>query len=137
MTDGSSFRAQDVEIYRPYPDEIPWDLLALAEADEGRLLETADADYIRVAKYEDKAIGAYVIEPESDTRYVLTSLVVAPAWRQRGLGRWLLGHAIGISESKGAREILIRQPPGRARGLFERTGFQAEESGLRLRLLPE
>ena len=137
MTDRSNFRPQDVEIYRPYSDEIPLDLLALAEADEAHLLDSVEADYIRVAKHEDQAIGAYVIQPESDTVYELRNLVVHPNWRRRGLGRWLLGHAIGISESKGAREILVRQPPGRASGLLERTGFQSEEGVLRLVLMPE
>ena len=143
MTDLGGFRPQDVEIYRPYPDEIPWDLLALAEPDEARLLETSEADYMRVAKFDDRAIGAYVILPESPTLYVLRNLVVDPAWRRRGLGRWLLGHAIGISESKGAREILVRSAPRSARGLFERIGFRPESgdlregADLRLVLMPE
>lgn len=137
MTDRNGFRAQDVEIYRPYPDEIPLDLLALAEADEATLLDSLEADYVRVAKHEEQAIGAYVIQPESATVYLLRNLVVDPNWRRRGLGRWLLGHAIGISESKGAREILVRKPSGRAVGLFERTGFLPDGSHLRLLLMPE
>lgn len=137
VTPGDDFRAQDVEIYRPYPDEIPWDLLSLGEADDERLLENADADFMRVAKYQDQAVGAYVIQPESPTVYVLRNLAVDPAWRRRGLGRWLLGHAIGISESKGAREILVRQAPRNVRGLFERIGFRPEGDDLRLLLIPE
>lgn len=137
VTAQSDFRAQDVEIYRPYPDEIPWDLLSLGEPDEQALLDNTEADYIRVAKREDQAIGAYVIQPESSTVYVLRNLVVEPTWRRRGLGRWLLGHAIGISESKGAREILARRAPRDARRLFERTGFQPDGSDLRLLLMPE
>ena len=131
------FRPQDVEIYRPYADEIPWELLSLTEQDEADLLDSVDADFIRVAKYQDQAIAAYVIDPESPTLYVLKNLAVDPGWRRRGLGRWLLGHAIGISESKGAREILVRQAPRQARGLFERVGFQAEGDDLRLVLMPE
>ena len=131
------FRPQDVEIFRPYSDEIPWELLALAEQDEAQLLANADADFIRVAKYQDEAIGAYVIEPETPTCYVVRNLAVDQAWQRRGLGRWLLGHAIGISESKGAREILARSVPRAARGLFERTGFQSEGDDLRLVLMPE
>ncbi len=137
MAEVSGFRPQDVEIYRPYPDEIPWELLALTEPDEDRLLDNADADFMRVAKHEGEAVGAYVIHPETPTVYVLGNLVVDPAWRRRGLGRWLLGHAIGISESKGAREILIRRAPQSARGLFERIGFQADGAELRLVLMPE
>ncbi len=137
MTQRDDFRPQDVEIYRPYPDEIPWDLLSMAEPDQDRMLENAEADHMRVAKYQGQAIGAYVICPESATCYVLRNLAVDPAWRRCGLGRWLLGHAIGISESKGAREILVRNAPRDAGGLFKRTGFQPEGSDLRLVLMPE
>jgi GNAT superfamily N-acetyltransferase len=133
----AAFRPQDVEIYRPYADEVPWELLSLAETDEAQLRERADVDFMRVAKHEEEAIGAYLIQPESPTLYVLRVLAVDPAWRRRGLGRWLLGHAIGISESKGAREILVRQPPPGSRGLFLGIGFQAEGDDLRLVLMPE
>lgn len=137
MTAADGFRPQDVEIYRPYSDEVPWELLALGEADEAALLASADVDFMRVAKHQDQAIGAYLIAPETPTLYVLGNLVVDPAWRRRGLGRWLLGHAIGISESKGAREILVRGAPRASRGLFERSGFRQEGDDLRLVLLPE
>jgi GNAT superfamily N-acetyltransferase len=116
---------------------VPWDLLTLAEPDEERLYGYVDADYMRVAKYEDEAIGVYVIVPETVTVYQLLNIAVHPAWRGRGLGRWLLGHAIGIAESKGGREILVRNAPRDARGLFERLGFVPDGQALRLVLMPE
>ena len=141
------FKPQDVNIYRPYPDDIPWELLLLADPDESRIYEYADADYMRVAKLEDESIGVYVVRALSPTVYELCNLAVAPAWRRRGLGRWLLGHAIGIAESKGGREIVVsipvpgggHAPPPSAgwRGLFERTGFVAGDRELRLVLTPE
>lgn len=137
MSGHADFRPQDVNLYRPYPDEVPWDLLLLSDPDEERVHGYMDADYIRVAKYEGEAVGVYVVEPETPTVYELKNLAVHPDWRGRGLGRWLLGHAIGIAESKGGREILVRQPPGSARGLFERLGFVAEGRDYRLVLMPE
>lgn len=139
MTDRADFRPQDVNIYRPYPDEVPWDLLLLADPDEQRVLEYAEADYMRVAKVDDEAVGVYVVQALSPTVYELRNLVVAPAWRRRGLGRWLLGHAIGIAESKGGREIVLRRVPRAAgwRRLFERTGFVASGEDLLLVLAPE
>ena len=131
----SSFRARDATIYRPYPDEIPWDLLALADPDDARVASYADADFMRVAKHEGEVVGAYVVERRSATCFALRNLVVAPAYRRHRLGAWLLGHAIGLAESKGAREIVV---PGAApRGLFTRVGFVAEPGQLRLRLTPE
>jgi GNAT superfamily N-acetyltransferase len=137
MSGQRAFRPQDVNLYRPYPDEVPWDLLLLADQDEERVHGYLDADYIRVAKYEGEAVGVYVVVPETPTVYELKNLSIHPDWRGRGLGRWLLGHAIGIAESKGGREILVREAPRSARGLFERLGFVPEDRDLRLKLMPE
>lgn len=136
---GDGFRPQDVSIFRPYADEIPWELLLLADPDEARVYEYADADYMRVAKLEDQALGVYVVRARSPTVFELCNLAVAPGWRGRGLGRWLLGHAIGIAESKGGREILIASAPPSAglKRLFERTGFVARGQGFELQLMPE
>lgn len=141
------FKPQDVKLFRPYPDEIPWELLLLADPDESRVLDYADVDSVRVAKLNDQPVGVYAIRPVSPTVYQLCNLAVAPAWRRRGLGRWLLGHAIGIAESKGGREIVVAFTPPRAepgtsptpgwRRLFERTGFVAGDRELRLVLAPE
>jgi ribosomal protein S18 acetylase RimI-like enzyme len=135
VTDTNGFRPQDAEIYRPYPDEIPWELLHLADPDEDRVLGYVDADYMRVAKHGGEPVGVYVVRPLSPTRYELCNLAVAPLYRRKGLGRWLLGHAIGLSETKGGREILVRN--ARQRGLFERAGFVLHGDDLLLTLTPE
>ena len=135
MTSLADFKARDAQIYRPYTDEIPWDLLLLGDPDESSVESYADADYMRVAKHDDVVAGVYVVEVVTPLRYALRNLVVAPAYRRKGLAAWLLGHAIGLSESKGAREIVI--PHARPRSLFTRVGFQAAEDGLLLTLMPE
>ncbi|MEM8769790.1 MAG: GNAT family N-acetyltransferase [Pseudomonadota bacterium] len=131
----SPFRPQDANVFRPYPDEVPWELLLLADPDEDRVAGYLDADFMRVAKVDDEAVGVYVIRALTPTCYELLNLAVAPAYRRQGLGRWLLGHAIGIAESKGGREIILRNTPRSS--LFERTGFRAEGADLRLVLMPE
>lgn len=129
------FRPRDAEIYRPYPDEIPWELLLAADPDEERIHGYLNADLVRVAKFAGEPIGVYVVRPLTPIRYELCNLSVAAAWRGRGLGRWLLGHAIGLSETRGGREILVREAP--LRGLFARTGFLASGRDLLLTLTPE
>ena len=131
----SAFRPQDTNIFRPYPDEIPWELLLQADPDEQRVYDYADADYMRVAKYADEAVGVYVVRSLTATRFELCNLSVAPGFRNRGLGRWLLGHAIGIAETKGGREILVRRAP--FRGLFRQVGFVSDGADLLLFLTPE
>jgi GNAT superfamily N-acetyltransferase len=130
-----AFRGRDADIYRPYRDEIPWELLALAEPDEARLMHYADADYLRVAKNGNDVAGAYVVEALAPTRFCLRLLVVEPGYRGKGLGAWLLGHAIGLSESKGGREIVV--PDTRPRSLFTRVGFVPQDDHLLLTLTPE
>jgi N-acetylglutamate synthase-like GNAT family acetyltransferase len=131
----TDFRPRDAAIHRPYPDEIPWELLLEADPDEARVRDYVDADLMRVAKHEGQAVGVYVVRPLTATRYELLNLAVASSHRRRGLGAWLLGHAIGLAETKGGREVLVRSTP--LRGLFERTGFVREDGDLLLRLTPE
>ena len=86
-----SFAPRDARIFRPYPGEAPW--------------PDADPAWTRVAKLEDAVVGAYEIERTAPFRFRVKALWVDADHRGNGLGRWLLGHAIGTAESQGAREI--------------------------------
>jgi GNAT superfamily N-acetyltransferase len=127
---------RDVEIFRPYPDEMPWELLFEADADEEAVREYAEPDRVRIARLAGSTVAAYVISVVEPTVFSIRSLIVARPYRGAGLGRWMLGHAIGISESKGGREIVA---PACARTrLFEHSGFVSESAGgWRLVLTPE
>lgn len=116
-----------VPIYRPYADEMPWELLP-----DG--LAAPDPNLTRIAKLGGEVIGAYAIEPVNALHYRITALVVAERHRRQGLGRWLLGHAVGICESKGAREI---SAPKTHSQLFKHRGFERTGEGHRLLLTPE
>jgi len=129
---GTGFRARDVSIYRPYRDEIPWELLSTS-ADLAPTV--VDDGFMRVAKYLGEVVGVYVISPQSALSYRLHTLVVAEAFRRRGVGRWLLGHAIGIAESKGGREMTLDGLP--ARGYFVAQGFEPKAGNLTLTFTPE
>lgn len=131
----SEFRAQDVSIFRPYPDEVPWELLADSGVDEQALAAVMDLNFLRVAKHEGRVLGVYGIRPRTATCYELVTLIVAEGWRRKGLGRWLLGHAIGLAETKGGREVVTADTTG-ARFLT-RMGFEPHGAGLRLILTPE
>ena len=51
MTARRDFALKDIDVFRPYPDEIPYDLLELAGAEAAQ----ADADLMRVAKLDGQA----------------------------------------------------------------------------------
>ena len=136
----SGFSARDAKIYRPYTDEVPWDLLEAAGGEENALREVLELNLLRVAKYDDRVVGGYGIRPLTPTRFELVALTVADAYRRKGLGRWLLGHAIGLAESRGAREIVVRaqRHQVRARSSFlAGVGFSVDGSDLLLTLMPE
>lgn len=122
-----SLDPRKVPIYRPYADEMPWTLLP-------DCLDGPDPNLTRIAKLGSEVIGVYAIEPVSALHYRITALVVAERHRRQGLGRWLLGHAIGICESKGAREI---SAPATRSQLFANRGFERTSEGHRLLLTPE
>lgn len=122
----------DVRIFPPYPDEVPWDLLADAD---GRPAEFGAAAQLRVAKFDGEVVGVYVVEPDEPLVYCLRALVVATPYRRRGLGRWLLGHAIGLAESKGGRELRVSARC--AAGFFRAQHFESVGAQLRLPFTPE
>jgi len=118
---------RQVPIYRPYPDEVPWSLLP-----DGCV--APDLNLMRLAKHGGEVIGVYTVAKVSALHYRITALVVAERHRRQGLGRWLLGHAIGICESKGAREI---SAPAAGSQLLAQRGFEPTDAGHRLLLTPE
>jgi GNAT superfamily N-acetyltransferase len=137
----TGLRVQTVKVYRPYPDEAPWELLALAGADEDALRAAVGLDQTRVAKHDGRVIGAYAVRAVDAVRYELLALAVADAYRRQGLGHWLLGHAIGLAESRGAREVVVPTCPSglaaAAARLLTGAGFAPDGDGWLLALTPE
>ncbi|NIP16383.1 MAG: GNAT family N-acetyltransferase [Pseudomonadales bacterium] len=125
------FRITDVRVYRPYPDEVPWDLLD----DRAAVDPSGDEVQIRIAKLGDDLVGVYVAEPLDPLTFRIVDLVVAERWRGRGIGRWLLGHAIGLAESRGAREVQVSDPSPRR--FFASIGFVDAGDAMRFLITPE
>ena len=115
---------RDVDIYPPYPHEDPADLVGPA----------GDGELVRVAKLDGRVVGAYRLIRTAETRFAIKALVVDEKYRGCGIGRWLLGHAIGIAELKGGRVI---DAPRTAERFFAQGGFQQAGDVLRLCVTPE
>ena len=120
----AAFGYRDVDIYPPYPHEDPAHLVGRAD----------DGELVRVAKLDGRVIGAYRLVRTGATRFAIRALRVDEGFRGHGVGRWLLGHAIGIAELKGGR--VIDAPPAAA-GFFAKAGFEAAGDACRLCLTPE
>ena len=90
---------------------------------------------VREARIDGRLVGAYRIEQLHPTHFRLVAVHVMPPWRRRGVGTWLLRHAIGLAESRGAR--VIDAVAGDAEAFFRASGFVESGGKMRLRLTPE
>lgn len=63
----------------------------------------------------------------------ITTIAVAPAWRRRGLGEWLLVHLLFDAAGRGANTVTLeaRVSNRAAQGLYEKYGFK--QVGMRRR----
>ena len=116
---------REVEIFRPYNNEFPEQLLLDAGVSEDDLHYWSDAEMLRVAKLGEQMLAVYSMDRQG-TDYLLHGIVVDPRYRKQGLGRWFAGHAIGVAESKGGRLVWLTQSGGSR--CFLRMGFERAES---------
>ena len=125
------FIPQEVKIYRPNKNRISTTLLNCID----RSTIEAQKFFIRVADFDDAEVGFYMLYCQSSNIYVLHALVVKEHLRGRGLGSWLLGHAIGLTESKGGRQLLSYSLE--SKDFLRSKGFASDENFLRYTFLPE
>jgi GNAT superfamily N-acetyltransferase len=99
-------------------------------------------DVLRVAKFQQQVIGCYAMHspqsPDADGKPVpfeLGMVMVLDAYQRNGVGRWLVGHAIGVAESKGGRELRVPLP-GPAE-FFEGLGLRQVPGGFHYAMYPE
>lgn len=121
-----TFKLRDVVIGRAGADELPWNLLLEADPSRERVEGYLSDEFTRVARYSGEVIGVYVLARHTPTRFELMNIAVREDFRGKGVGRWLLGHAIGVAESKGAREIEVGTGNSSLDNLafYQRAGFR-------------
>ncbi|HEY6598791.1 MAG TPA: GNAT family N-acetyltransferase [Pseudomonadales bacterium] len=121
-----AFDPRDARMLRPYPEEIPWDLLLDADPSRARVESYLSDELTRVAKLDDVVIGVYALQRIDATSFELMNIAVAESHQGTGLGRRLLGHAIGLAESKGARVIEVGTGNSSFDALrfYQRAGFR-------------
>ncbi len=120
---------RNIEFFRPKPEDLPWELLAAGSAQTSleTLRSSLDLDYTRVAsRIEPPAtIGIYSMRRIDERRFEMLSVAVAEGCEHQMLGRRLLGHALGLAESKAAREVMLAvcSDNTRALDMAQRYGF--------------
>ena len=126
---------RDFEVFRGDPAALP-------EAMATTLATIAPApEVLRVAKLGERIIGCYAmheptpIDDQVARTFSLAMVTVEPNYQGNGVGRWLIGHAIGVAESKGGRHLEARLY-GPA-DFFKGLGFQATDDGFRFDMYRE
>ena len=78
----------------------------------------------RVAKEGREVVGYLGLMFVEDEAHV-TTIAVAPEYQRRGLGKWLMAHAVRISLAEGSRHISLEVAAGnhRAQALYRKFGF--------------
>ena len=127
---------RDYEVFRGDPTALPAKMAEIYGAIE------QPPDVLRVAKFQQQVIGCYAMHspqsPDADGKPVpfeLGMVMVLDAYQRNGVGRWLVGHAIGVAESKGGRELRVPLP-GPAE-FFEGLGLRQVPGGFHYAMYPE
>lgn len=126
---------RQIEVFRPYDNEFPESLLLAQDATEACLESWLQSEILRVGKLGTQVLGCYAMNRLSELEFNLLGVAVEQQVRKQGLGRWLVGHAIGVAESKGGRRVLLAQT-GSSR-CFSHIGFVRAASGWLLELIQE
>ena len=86
---------------------------------------------------KDGSVIAYICLRLTDNEMSVLKIAVAPPWRGRGIGTWLLSRALGLALEKGARISYLEVRPSNlaALALYRKLGF--EVAGIRPRYYPE
>ena len=127
---------RDYEVFRGDPAALPEEMAEVY----GTIRPTPDV--LRVAKFQQQVIGCYAMHspqsPHADGKpmpFELCMVMVLDAYQRNGVGRWLVGHAIGVAESKGGRELRVPLP-GPAE-FFEGLGLRQVPGGFHYAMYPE
>ncbi|MDB0050368.1 GNAT family N-acetyltransferase [Pseudomonadales bacterium] len=130
---------RDIEVFSADPKDLPADLSAIY----AQTVAAGTAEILRVAKLNEVIIACYAMhgplieEGERGTDYVLQMVAVQEQYRHQNVGRWLMGHAIGVAESKGGRGLQV--PHTTHQDFFLTLGFTADATigGFRFQMIQE
>ena len=126
---------RDYEVFRGDPAALPKDMAATLSS------LVRPPDVLRVAKLGECIIGCYamheprLIEDQVAQTFVLAMVMVEPNYQGNGVGRWLVGHAIGVAETKGGRHLAAELAGPVA--FFTGLGFQSTAGGFQFDMHPE
>lgn len=118
---------RELEVFKPYANELPEALLEEVELNDGEVAAWLGAQTLRIAKKGSDVLGVYAMDRVDAVNFHLHGVIVTQRLRKQGLGRWLVGHAIGVAESKGGRHLHTHATGGSR--MYSRLGFARRGDG--------
>jgi len=88
-------------------EEIPYDLLLLADPYQAAIDKYLSASEIYIASLSTKVIGLYVLYPAGAGTIEIKNIAVEESLQGKGIGKQMLGHAAEICRSKGIDTLII------------------------------
>jgi ribosomal protein S18 acetylase RimI-like enzyme len=87
--------------------EIPFHLLLAADPSEKLINRYVKNSHVFVGLLESIIIAVYVLSPLTKNRVEIKNISVSEEFQNKGIGTYLINHAIFISKSKGFKSICI------------------------------
>ncbi|OGG11732.1 hypothetical protein A2Z00_01360 [Candidatus Gottesmanbacteria bacterium RBG_13_45_10] len=106
-------------------EDIPWDLLLMADPSRKAIQEYLDNSEIYLAFIGDELVGVSVISQEQNNVAELKNIAVHEKHRRKGFGKRLIEHAIELAKSKNAIRIDVGtgNSSGLQLALYQKCGF--------------
>ena len=88
-------------------EDIPFDLLALADPSPTQVTSYVRNGRCYVAKLEAKLIGVFVLAQLDTTTFEIKNIAITPSEQGKGYGKALLDHAEQVSKTLGGHQLKI------------------------------
>jgi ribosomal protein S18 acetylase RimI-like enzyme len=107
-------------------EEIPYDLLLLADPSMHMINSYLKRSAIYIAKLNGNTIGTFVLLSLSKEAIEIKNIAVDTAYQNKGIGQLLLKYAIEIAKGKGYLSILIgtANSSNQQLYLYQKLGFK-------------
>jgi ribosomal protein S18 acetylase RimI-like enzyme len=109
-------------------EEIPLELLLLADPSEKKVRSYLFRSRCFVASVGGEVVGACAVEPRKPGTYELMSIAVRPEAQRRGIGAALLGGVVDLFREEGADRLEVGTGSfGYQLAFYQRHGFRVME----------
>jgi ribosomal protein S18 acetylase RimI-like enzyme len=114
--------------YKKQNDDIPYDLLLLADESVESINCYIHQCDVYVCLLDDEAIGAYALQVLDDSSVEIMNIAVIPKEQNKGIGSQILQHIISTSKDSGYQNILVGTADAGIMQLYfyQKNGFEID-----------